>query len=144
MRFSVAVRLFLNFYKQQFFFQISHFEIFVSFMDPITPCVVICYLGMCGMRHAVVPHSPFSTNMNYTCTRTTVTSRGSIRDISISDFQGQHCQLFRKCFYLLFSMSSRHVLLDNSCVTRKVILGLTIPGGVQTCLQDILKSGRNC
>lgn len=144
MRFSVAVRLFLNFYKQQFCFQIGHFEIFVSFMDPITPCVEICYLGMCGMRHAVVPHSPFSTNMNYTCTRTTVTSTGSIRDISISDFQGQHCQLFRKCFYLLFSMSSRHVLLDNSCVTRKVILGLTIPGDVQTCLQDILKSGRNC
>lgn len=144
MRFSVAVRLFLNFYNQQYFFQIGHFEIFVSFMDPITRCVEICYLGMCGMRHAVVPHSPFSTNMNYTCTRTTVTSTGSIRDISISDFQGQHCQLFRKCFYLLFSMSSRHVLLDNSCVTRKVILGLTIPGGVQTCLQDILKSGRNC
>lgn len=36
-------------------------------MDPITPCVEICYLGMCGMCHAVVPHSPFSTNMNYTC-----------------------------------------------------------------------------
>lgn len=144
MRFSVAVRLFLNFYNQQYFFQIGHFEIFVSFMDPITPCVEICYLGMCGMCHAVVPHSPFSTNINYTCTRATVTSSGSIRDISISDFQGQHCQLFRKCFYLLFSMSSRHVLLDNSCVTRKVILGLTIPGGVQTCLQDILKSGRNC
>lgn len=35
-------------------------------MDPITPCVEICYLGMCGMCHAVVPHSPFSTNMNYT------------------------------------------------------------------------------
>lgn len=111
-------------------FQIGHFEIFVSFMDPITRCVEICYLGMCGMCHAVVPHSPFSTNINYTCTRATVTSTGSIRDISISDFQGQHCQLFRKCFYLLFSMSSRHVLLDNSCVTRKVILGLTIPGGV--------------
>lgn len=114
MRFSVAVRLFLNFYNQQYFFQIGHFEIFVSFMDPITRCVVICYLGMCGMCHAVVPHSPFSTNMNYTCTRATLTSSGSIRDISISDFQGQHCQLFRKCFYLLFSMSSRHVLLDNS------------------------------
>lgn len=50
-------------------------------MDPITRCVEICYLGMCGMCHAVVPHSPFSTNMNYTCTRATVTSSDSIRDI---------------------------------------------------------------